>query len=512
MKRLGICCITALALTGLAAGPSLAEVGPYDVALVADEDGSLGDMQTLGMPNVYLQKVACAFYAKYPDQFDAIFVFTTYPLNFITNVQQGWPVKNLAKGIGRPLLNSAPQFCSYDSRLRQAVKMGDLNVLPNDPDATYTGIPWYALSGIELMAHEFGHHWLASVTFMKEDGVKHCLIRGYEPSGEAQPGECDGYQEMDFNQHWSYYYNSQSVMYGSFIEDLGGGQFEVSYNGPKFSQLDQYLMGLRLPEDVEPQFLVDMEDEIGSSSLPIQPGNTAAIEGTRIDFTVEDVIRSEGERVPALDECHWKGALIIVHPLGQIPTPAQRQKVADYGQRFEEFYDWATDGRGSFDMTIDGSGTGSPGCSGTITPQPDKDFPDRPDMAQPEMIPEAPPVPDEAGPALDVPTPQDLALDGETAAPAEVKESGGDGGILCVANTLLCHPYKNVVVRCSADGKGWDTEEDCGSDALCDGGMCRPRHDGTSSGSCTMSRRMVPPGALVLFLLAALSLGCRRWS
>ena len=503
--------VVTVALVCLAALPVSAEVGPYDVALVADEDGSLGDMQTLGMPNVYLQKVACAFYAKYPDHFDAIFVFTTYPLNFITNVQQGWPVKNLTQGIGRPPVNSAPQFCSYDSRLRQAVKMGDLKVLPDDPDATYTGIPWYALSGIELMAHEFGHQWLAAVTFTKEDGVKHCLIRGYEPSGEAQPGECDGYQESDFNQHWSYYYNSKSVMYGSFIEDLGGGQFEVSYNDPKFSQMDQYLMGLRLPEDVEPQFLVDMEDETGSSSLPIQPGKTATIEGTRLDFTVEDVIRSEGDRIPALDECHWKGALIIVHPLGQVPTIAERQKVADYGKRFEEFYDWATDGRGSFDMSIDGSGTGSPGCSGTISPQPDKEFPDRPDMAQPETIPEPVPFAEDAGPATDVPPTGDQAVP-ETSTPGDVMEAGGDGGSLCVANTLLCHPFQNVVVRCNADGNGWDTEEDCGSGALCDGGMCRPRHDGTGSGSCVASGRASTPGALALFLLVILSLRTRRWS
>ncbi|NOZ00814.1 MAG: hypothetical protein GXP54_02865, partial [Deltaproteobacteria bacterium] len=73
--------------------PAAAEVGPYDVTLIPDIDGSLGDMQTLAMPSKYLQKVACLFYKDHPDNFDAIFVFTTYKLNFITNVQQGWPVK-----------------------------------------------------------------------------------------------------------------------------------------------------------------------------------------------------------------------------------------------------------------------------------------------------------------------------------------------------------------------------------------------------------------------------------
>lgn len=478
--------VVMIALLSAVAEPSFADVGPFDVALVADIDGSLGDMQTLAMPNVYLQKVACAFYEQYPDHFDAIFVFTTYPLNFLTNVQQGWPVQNLTKGIGRPLLNSAPQFCSYDSRLRQAVKMGDIKILPDDPDATYTGIPWYALSGIQLMAHEFGHHWLASVTFTKEDGIKHCILRGYEPSGEPQEGDCDGYEETGFNQHWSYYYNSKSVMYGSFIEDLGGGQFELSYNDPRFSHLDQYLMGLRLAEDVEPQFVVDVEDESGSASLPIQPGKTATIEGTRLDFTAEDVIRAEGERIPALDDCHWKAALIIVHPLGQIPTAQERQKVADYGNRFEEFYDWATDGRGSFDLTIDGSGTGTEGCGGAVSPQPDQDFPERPDSSIPDAPAEETIVSLDTGGTPDVPVIAEQGPLPETVTPVDATKDGQEAGSLCIPSTLLCHPFNNVVVRCNALGDGWSIEEDCGTEAICDGGMCRPRHDGEGKSGCAV--------------------------
>jgi hypothetical protein len=176
------------------------EVTNLDVALIEDKDGSLSDMTTQAMPNVWLQKAACLFYATHDDRYDAIFVFTTIPMSMLTNVQQGWPVRQISKGIGRALSNQAGAFCAKKGKLRQAVKMGTLSVLPNNPDDRYTGIPGYALAGVELMAHEFGHQWLASITFMKEDGVRHCYIRGYEPmSQDVQPGDCDGGKPDDFN-------------------------------------------------------------------------------------------------------------------------------------------------------------------------------------------------------------------------------------------------------------------------------------------------------------------------
>ncbi len=345
-----------------------------EIALVEDSDGSIN--QVVGAPNLYLARAACAFFNSHADIYDAIFVFTSIPQSFLTNTQQGWTVRQYQQGIGRPSFDQTASFCSGTGRLRMAVKMGDIAQLPANPDDRYTGIPFYPLSGIQLMGHEFGHHWLASVTFDKGDGLRHCLLRGFEPSGEPQQGSCDGYDPNNFNQHWSYYFNSGSLMYGSMIEDLGGGRFRLTYDGPKYSHLDQYLMGLRLPEEVEPLFLVDIGDVAGSgsSSIPIQPGQSAEIDGTRMDFTVEDIIRAEGERVPQLEPCHWKAALLIVHAAGNPPTSQQIDLVETYRQRWETFYPEVTDQRGSFDTTLDGRGTGTAGCPGQPTPdggQPD---------------------------------------------------------------------------------------------------------------------------------------------
>jgi hypothetical protein len=362
--------VAALAALALA-GPARAE-DSGEIALVEDVDGTINGV--VAMPNVYLQRAACAFYDTHDDAFDAIFVFTTYGLNFLTNVQQGWPVLQQYDGIGRTRYDQTAAFCSAAGRLRQAVKMGALRYLPADPDARYTGIPMYPLTGIELLAHEFGHHWMASIQF-SADGGTHCFLRGYEPSGEPVAGDCDGYEPTGYNQHWSYYFNSQSLMYGSMIEDLGGGAFRISYESPRYAELDQYLMGLRTAAEVPTQFLVDVGDVAGSgsASLPIQPGATAEVTGTRVDFTIDDVIAAMGPRVPELDACHWKGAFIIVYPAGAPPDDDQIAKVEAFRTRWETFYDWATDNRGSFDTTLDGSGAGTATCPASGAPDADAD-------------------------------------------------------------------------------------------------------------------------------------------
>jgi MYXO-CTERM domain-containing protein len=121
-------------------------------------------------------------------------------------------------------------------------------------------------------------------------------------------------------------------------------------------------MGLRRADEVPPMFLVDTGDLTGSASIPIQPGQSDDITGTRVDFGIEDVIRAVGPRVPESDPCHWKAAFLIVHAAGEPPSAQQIAVVDAYRRRWEEFYPWATDERGSFDTTLDGRGAGTPGC------------------------------------------------------------------------------------------------------------------------------------------------------
>jgi hypothetical protein len=511
-------CVVVLAALAV---PARAEVTTMDIALVEDTDGSI--TQSAVLMDQYLKKIACAFYKTHDDVYDAIFTFSAIQLDMFSNTQQGWPVKQDTKGIGRMLYNQAGQFCAKKYRLRQAVKMGNIDTLPQDPDQLYQGIPMYTLSGIELMGHEFGHHWLASVTF-KKDGVKHCFLRGYEPTGaEPQPGDCDGYEEKDYNQHWGYGFNSGGIMYGNNIVDLGGGQFKIWNTAFKYGPLDQYLMGIRAPEEVGPLFLV-VNNDTSSPSIAMPKNKEVLLQGTKMEFTVDDVIASEGPREPATQECHWKGAMIVVHAPGKPPTPAQLQKLAAYGNRWEEFYWQATDGRGSFDMTLNQTGKGTDACpakGGPIVPD------NPPDTAEPapEAEPEAPPevVPDAVEDEATVPdshdndnwtppdvaetdpTPQDSAAD---AAAPDVPVTAEVGGA-CKAGDRMC--AGNTALVCPTDGSGWVVWAECG-DRTCEQGECVIGGSGAASGGCGQAPAPVLPwwfAAALLLAPVALRIGRR---
>lgn len=332
-----------------------------EIATVEDNDMILATGSLL-VGTRHLEKASCAFYRAHADRYDALFIFASSRLSALTRSQQGWAVKTAARGIGRDAWPQLSQsFCS--PRLKHAVKMADIDSYPDDPDATYTGAPGVTFSGIEIMGHELGHYWLAAVRF-KQGARYRCLLRGFIPSDMPMEGDCDGYSNSAFNQHWSFFFDSNSVMYGNRITDLGGGRFELSNPGPKYGPLDQYLMGLRDPSEVPPMFLIEgtAESLAESTAYPVPRGQTVIRMGSRLDFTVGDIIAAEGARVPPRDPCHWKAAFMLVYPAGSPPSAAQIAKVDAYRRRFELWYAAATDGRGSMDTTLAGTGEGTPSC------------------------------------------------------------------------------------------------------------------------------------------------------
>lgn len=358
----------ALPILCWATNAQAADVG--EIAVIADPGNVLS---AISLPtSTYLERTACAFYVDHQDRYDALFVFTNRTLNAFNRNQQGWPVKRAALGLGRDLWpERSERFCS--PRLRHAVKMGDIGSFSDDPDARYTAVPTFTLTGVQLMAHELGHQWMAAVSFLDGNGQRRCLLRGYvggeEPGGPIGDA-CDGQPLSAFNLHWSYYFSTGSVMYGNELGDLGGGRFEASSPNPKYSPLDQYLMGLRGPEEVPPLFLVEtgpLSPE--STEFPLPAGQTEIIEGERLDFTVADIIRAEGPRDPPRDHCHWKAAFVLVHDPAQPPTAAEIARVDRYRQRFESFYAEATDRRGSFDTTLAGNGPGTAECPAVGAPR-----------------------------------------------------------------------------------------------------------------------------------------------
>ncbi|MBI5528286.1 MAG: hypothetical protein HY897_18290 [Deltaproteobacteria bacterium] len=316
--------------------PALAFTGDVgDVAVVEDLSGAIHANPSFDR-EALCREAARVFYKTHPDEFDGLVVLTAKQLDFISYIQTGLGVKNTETGFGQPSYDYTSRYGSA-GRLQECVRMGDLYHMPDDPDEV--GPSTYHIKGIEVLAHEYAHHWLLWVTYDKGDGVKVDRFR----------------EEQGIKDHWSYCANSHSVMYGNFITDLGNGSFLMEGGDRKFNTLEQYLMGLRPPEEVEPVWYVDKDQR---TDLPLKKGETETTTGNKVEFTVDDVIRAMGQRNPSYPQAQntWRVGFILVTEAGHEAAPEQIAKVDRYRARWETFFNWATDGNGTM-ITALGSAT-----------------------------------------------------------------------------------------------------------------------------------------------------------
>lgn len=498
------------------------------LALIEDKDGKMlpaeGSCSNILMASgMCLDAVGKEFYRTHGDNYELLMVFTSKVMSPIFNVQMGFPVQQEIEGIGLkgPAAYKPAMFGSA-GRLLQFVKMGDLSKLPDQPSARVNLPP---ITGIELMAHETGHHWMAWILLDKGGGPLD-ILRGYESD---KP-----------NGHWSGDYNSGSVMYGGFITDNGNGTFTSDGGVRKYSQLDQYLMGLRGAEEVEPMFYVVKPGDDGlhgNPTMPSKPGYPTTFSATRVDFTIDDVIRANGQRNPTRSICHLKAAFGLVYPAGQYPTQAQIDKVERYRQALEAWWPEGTDQRGSLDTRLDGCGIGTTSCVG----KPSLQCGAVPGCTEGDKICKSAALAQlcEGGAWRDVPcasgttclqgscqtvaadgdtqdTDADLVPDGDTSEPpadgdteaerepelerekdgthedGDISEAREDGEL-----TTNCEPgaYRcshQVLERCSANGSAWLPKEDCyaaGKECSATGASCIGQAgESGSNGGCQSAR------------------------
>ena len=113
--------------------------------------------------------------------------------------------------------------------------------------------------------------------------------------------------------HWSYFMNSGgSPVEGNSWIELTPGVFRTQIVPIRFSQLDLYLMGLLPASAVDPFFVIAEPDVMGQQDSNGQPIVAASppetfgfsqhdvtIHGRRVTYSIDDIIRANGPRVPA---------------------------------------------------------------------------------------------------------------------------------------------------------------------------------------------------------------------
>jgi hypothetical protein len=270
--------------------------------------------------------LARKFYQTHGDDFDQFVIFSNARTTESGTFAFEFTVANEVTGIGVDVFDASRDFGSA-GRLRSIVNMDTLFKYPDDPRQKFLG----ENNTLSVLGQECGHRWLAYLEF--RDGASNST----EMLGRDQS-------------HWSFFFDSDaSNMEGNDISDLGGGAFRTVGAVSQYSELDQYAMGLRLPSEVGPMFLV--RGASGSAESPPRIG--VDLRGTRKDIRIEDVISAMGPRVPsaATAQKSFREAFIYIVK-GAPETSDELAKLERIRTAWETYFSDSTGRRGTMSTRL----------------------------------------------------------------------------------------------------------------------------------------------------------------
>jgi len=278
------------------------------------------------------------FYETHDDIYDQIIIMTNF--NHSNGIATGAAafhlgISNSVQGIHVGTFDVAADFGSA-GRLKSYLWMDQLTAWPDDP---YNRFFPDGNNFLTIMGQEAGHRWLSFLRFDPDTGVSDLLL-----------GRDRG--------HWSKFlgFELTSTMEGgnNWVE-ISPNTFENKSSIDYFSNLDQYAIGLRSPEEVPPFFYIS---STSNNTLSARSAGTALLgepaSGMRVEVTIEDVIAAEGPRIPARDSAQKDihQAFILLVQQGTDPSPAEINKLQLYTDEWRKYWNIATDGRSTLSTNL----------------------------------------------------------------------------------------------------------------------------------------------------------------
>jgi hypothetical protein len=328
-----------------AASPITPQPTPHstDVGEIAvlEDDGTFFFTDKDGHVNLDVAAVGRAFYRTHGDDYDQLSTWLTTGLsNWLgspTALAAEWMVHNDVAGIGLQVANFNAEL-GLPPRVQAVLTMNGLQRYPDDPSLDVPGLPNYVTQ--DVLAHEFGHEWLAYVQVQTPTGPSTALL------GRAF-------------QHWSFFFDSDgSVMEGPDWVQQGPDTFSSLPPIARYGPLDQYLMGVRARSEVDSlTVLSDTAKYVPPGPyVPFSdPNASLTARGPFARYAIGDVEAANGVRVP--DAAHSPHALRIafalVVPRGSDATQADLAKLENIRATFPGTAQAYTGGRLSVDATLD---------------------------------------------------------------------------------------------------------------------------------------------------------------
>ena len=319
-----------ITLGGAIVGVSPGHTGDFRAVNLSDAGPTAGGTGAVGerfanQGQLDLVTLTRKFYQSHPDNFDQLVIWTDSAI-----IQDAFAyettVANEIRGIGVDVYDASRDFGS-GGRLRSLAVMDWLGKYPDDPTQKFLG----ENNTLSVLGQEVGHRWLAFLEFRDRNGQQSQALLG---RGLA---------------HWSFFFDSDaSVMEGNDIEDLGGGSFRTTASVQRYSQLDQYAMGLVSESQVPPFFYVENPVNVVPNRIATDaPRVGVTFNGTRRDVLIQDVTAVEGPRIPSAADSPkvHRQAFIYLVTAGRSPDAGQIDKTDRIRRQWESFFQQATDGR-----------------------------------------------------------------------------------------------------------------------------------------------------------------------
>jgi uncharacterized protein (TIGR03437 family) len=290
-----------------------------------------------GDEQIDIFSAAQRFYLNHDDAYDYLVIFNNLDIPVDQDaVAFEVTVRNNRSGYGDEKVDAGLEAGSK-RRLQAILNMGPLRQYPRDPNAKVAARLTVGDTPLTTIAHEAGHLFLAFASIRDDEGFEERPMLGYQTA------------------HWNFLFNSDaSLLEGNRIQDNGPGaspRFLTTAAVEGFSALDQYLMGLRAPEEVPDMFLVTNARGSRTTGLP-RVGS--AFDGERRDIRIDEIVHAEGRRTPdhTVAQRRFRFAFILVTQAGTEPNADHLAQLEGYRQAFEAFYSKATSGRASADASL----------------------------------------------------------------------------------------------------------------------------------------------------------------
>ncbi|MFN7974689.1 MAG: PKD domain-containing protein [Acidobacteriota bacterium] len=309
------------------AGLGRSRYGDFGNIAAMENDGSLiiGNF-------VNIAEVTKRFIDTHPDQYDEINVLTEFDSNDPTVYAYYALIYNDVQGIGGLYDYRTSNYgLPPNAFVQGSVNMQTLAYWPSNN--TY----------IAVMGQEAEHRFAARIELPDQSACANS-------AGYLLGRDCA---------HWSFYNETYgSVMEGNLWTEGPAGHFTTSAPFSTYSELDEYLMGLRLDTAVvQPMFVLTNPTNCSANCPPpgAPPTNGFSCDATKNIYTMGDIVTAYGARVPDANTSKktFRQAWIMITDQGAYPPQAASLTRYDtIRTQWETYFNTETNGLGNMDTRL----------------------------------------------------------------------------------------------------------------------------------------------------------------